>query len=93
MNHVEGFTPRKIGKFKAERKVYHNLNTPSIVRLKVWVYQNMAKNLPISFEDVDLSEKFSKADVPTCKGNSTSPCPQVVYTGPRPTRALSKIRR
>ena len=76
--HIEGFTPREVEKAKRVRKLYHDLNAPSIASLKVWIRQNMAKNIPVSFSDVDLAEKIFGADVPTLKGKSTKPHPPIV---------------
>ena len=42
--------------------------------------RNQAKNVPVSVEDVNLSEKMFKTDVATCKGKSTIPSPPVVTT-------------
>ena len=64
---------------KKVRKLYHDLNAQSIVSLKVWIFQNMAKNIPIFFADVDLAEKIVKAKVPRIKGKSTKPHPPVVH--------------
>ena len=61
-------------------KLYHDLNVPNIPSLKVWLQQNMEKNVPISHGDVDLALRIFKADVPTCKGKSTAPRPPVVTT-------------
>ena len=40
----------------------------------------MAKNILILYDDIDLSEKVFKKDVPTLKGNGTSPRPPIVKT-------------
>ena len=64
---IEGFTPREAEKAKRVRKLYHELNAPSRVSLKVWILQNMAKNIPVSFADVNLAENIFKSDVPTLK--------------------------
>ena len=61
-------------------KLYHGLNAPSIPSLKGWLQKNMAKNVPISYEDVKLAQKIFLADVATCKGKSTAPRPPVVTT-------------
>ena len=79
-NHVEGFTPRQVETARKVRKLYHDLNAPSISSLKAWIRQNMAKNIPISYDDVDLAEKVFKKDVPTLKGKGTRPHPPIVRT-------------
>ena len=73
--HIEGFTPREVEKAKRVRKLYHDLNAPSIASLKVWIRQNMAKNIPVYFSDFDLAEKIFGANVPTLKGKSTKIVP------------------
>ena len=41
----------------------------------------MAKNIPISFKDVDLAETVFNTDMPTCKGRSTSSCVLMTSNG------------
>ena len=77
-NHVERFTLREVECAKRVRKLYHYLNALSMPSLKIWLRQNMAKNIPVSHKDMDLAKKIFKADVATLKGTSTKPHPPVV---------------
>ena len=58
--------------------LYHDLNAPSIPSLKVWICQNMEKNIPISYNDVDLDKHIFKKDVVTFKGKSKTHHPPIL---------------
>ena len=77
---IKGYTAREVMRAKKARKLYHDLNAPSISDLKVWIRANMGKNNEVTCDDVNLTEKMFKADVPTCKGKGTKPRSQVVST-------------
>ena len=78
MNHVEVSTSHQVERGSTDCKVYHDFNAPSISSLQTWIHQNMAENVTISYNDVDLAQKIFQAGVTTCKGKSTSQKPHVV---------------
>ena len=57
---IEGYTPREVARAKRARKLYHDLHAETVSNLKVWLRSNMGKNVPVSFKDVDLMEKYSR---------------------------------
>lgn len=77
---VEGFTQRGVERSARARKLYHDLSAENVGNLKVWIRSNLAKNVPVLVEDIDLAERIFKADVATCKGKSVRPHPPVVTT-------------
>ena len=78
VNNVEGFTDREVQRAERAKKLYYNLDAPSLDELKHWVRTNQGKNVPVSFDDIKLLEKMEKCDVPTLKGKSVKPHPPVV---------------
>lgn len=76
---IEGYTAREVMRAKKARKLYHDLNAPSIPDLKVWIRANMGKNNEVTCDDINLAEKMFKADVPTYKGRGIKPRPPVVF--------------
>ena len=68
---IEGFTQREIERAKRARKFYHDLNAESVENVKVFIRSNLARNVPVSSEDMDLANKVFGTDVPSCKGKWT----------------------
>ena len=75
---VEGFTQREVERAKAARQFYHDLNAESPENMRAFIRGNIAKNVPISTEDMNLAEKIYGPDVPTCKGKWTKRKPKIV---------------
>ena len=73
MNQVEGFTDRQVECARRARKLYHDLSAPSLSDLKQFIRQNIAKNNPVTVEDIQLAEDIFGKDVATLKGKSTRP--------------------
>ena len=75
---VEGFTEREVMRAKRCRKLLHDLSAPSYNDLKALLRQNIVKNCPVSFEDVDLATRIFGKDSSIIKGKDTRPRPPVV---------------
>lgn len=65
---------------QAERakRLYDNLDAPTIDELKFWVRSNQGKNVRVSYDDIKLLEKMEKQDIPIVNGKMTKPHPPVV---------------
>ena len=55
---MEEFTPREVERAKRAKKLYYDLDAPSIDDLKVSLRSNQARNVPISVKDVKLLQKW-----------------------------------
>ena len=77
---IEGYTPREIERAAQARKLYRDLSAENVRDLKVWLRSNQCKNVHISADNVNLSEKIYKADVAALKGKSVRPYPPLVTT-------------
>ena len=64
---IKGYTPREVARAKRARKLYHDLHVETVSNLKAWLRSNMGKNVPVSFEDVDLMEKNFRKTSPLLK--------------------------
>ena len=61
---IEGFTQREIERARRARKFYHDLNAKSVENVKVFIRSNLARNIPVSSEDMDLAKKvFGKREM------------------------------
>ena len=78
VNQIEGFTDREVQRAERAKRLYYNLDAPSLSELKHWVRTNQGKNVPVSYEDIKLLERMEKCDVPTVKGKTVKPHPPVV---------------
>ena len=54
-------------------------------KCKVFIRSNLAKNCPISMEDMDLAEKLFGIDVPACKGKWTRPKNKIINSNKKGT--------
>ena len=60
VNQVKGFTERGVKQSKRAKKLYYNLDAPTMEELKFWVRSNQEKNVPVSCEDIKLLEQMEK---------------------------------
>ena len=61
---VEGYTDREVGRAARARKLYHDLSAENNRNVKVWLRSNQCKNVPVTVENIDLAEKFTKPMLP-----------------------------
>ena len=55
---IEGWTQREIERAKKARKFYHDLNAENLQNMKTFVRSNIARNVPVTTEDLTLAEKI-----------------------------------
>ena len=60
------------------RKIYHMVEEPTLLNLKIMIRQNIINNFPVMVEDIDISEKIFGPVVSTLKGRITRQSPKVV---------------
>ena len=77
-NEIEGFTPRQVARAVRAKKLYHDLHAETADKLKAWIRSNVARNVPVSSEDVNEMKLIFGKDRATLKGKSTKPHPPVV---------------
>ena len=75
---IEGFTQREVDRARAARRFYHGLSAKSVKNIEAFIQFNIAKNIPISTEDMNLVEKVFGPDIPFCKGKWAKWKPKVV---------------
>ena len=75
---MEGFGRREIERAKRARRLYHQLKAPSEKDFKSILRQNIIRNCLVEEKDIDLAHRIFGKDVPTLKGQSTRPKPNVV---------------
>ena len=80
VNQIKGFTQREVQRAKRAKKLYYDLDAPTMDELKFWVQSNQGKNVPVSSDDIKLLERMERKDVPTVKGKMTKLHPPVVST-------------
>ena len=67
VNQLKGFTTREVDRAKRAKKLYYDLDAPTLGDLKMWVRSNQAKNVPVSVEDIKLLGTMEAKDVPIIK--------------------------
>ena len=77
-NAIEGFTPRQVVRAVRAKKLYHDLHAETVDKLKAWIRSNVARNVPVSTEDVNEMKRIFGKDRATLKGKRTKPHPPVV---------------
>ena len=60
VNQLEGFTTQEVDCAKRAKKLYYDLDAPTLGDLKMWVRSNQAKNVSVSVEDIKLLEKMEE---------------------------------
>ena len=72
---IERYTLREVERFVRVRKLYHDLSAKNVRNVNVWLRSNQRKNVPISVEDINISEGIYKTEVKTLNGESVRPHP------------------
>jgi hypothetical protein len=75
------YTDRQIQRAKLARSIYHAIRMPSLKDFKMIITSNTIKNVPITINDINISEKVFGPDIGALKGKTTrqKPAPVVSY--------------
>ena len=69
---IEGWIQREIERAKVARKFYHNLDEESLQNMKTFIRSNIARNVPVTTEDLSLTETYLKKMSLRAKENGLS---------------------
>ena len=49
------------------RNIYHVVEAPTLINLKMMIRKNIIQNFPVTVEDIEIAEKIFGPDVSTLK--------------------------
>ena len=73
---AKGLTKGKNDHAQRARKFNHDLSVENVKSVRNFI-SNIIKNLPVSCEDMDLSEKVFGCDILTCEGKDSTKIPNI----------------
>ena len=73
-----GYTQRQFDRAKVARKLYHNVETPTVENFKALLKANAIANCPVTTKDVTIAEKIFGPSMSSLKGKSTRSKPDPV---------------